>query len=191
MTREENIRAILECNFSESKEELIDIAVKNIMALSQEPNRDIKEIAEIMKSDADAETKCKMISNILTAKPHYFELSQEPCDECLYNHTSICGNCKDYDEFEEEPTEFEEINYVQEHKKIPVTLDLTPCDDAIRRIKMDRTVVWIVTYWNNTEEPTVTVWGVKKEAEEHLKYCKEHYENAILDEAPIFTKFSA
>ena len=41
-------------------------------------NRDMEEIAEIMKSDADAETKCKMISNILTAKPHYFELSQEP-----------------------------------------------------------------------------------------------------------------
>lgn len=37
MTREENIRAILECNFSGTKEELIDIAVKNIMALSQEP----------------------------------------------------------------------------------------------------------------------------------------------------------
>ena len=35
--------------------------------------RDIKEISEIMKCDADAETKCKMISNILTAKPHYFE----------------------------------------------------------------------------------------------------------------------
>lgn len=37
MTREENIRAILECNFSGTKEELIDIAVKSIMALSQEP----------------------------------------------------------------------------------------------------------------------------------------------------------
>ena len=39
----------------------------------QEPSRDMKEIAEIMKCDADAETKCRMISNILTAKPHYFE----------------------------------------------------------------------------------------------------------------------
>ena len=27
-------------------------------------------------------------------------LSQEPCDECLHNHTSICGNCKNYDEYE-------------------------------------------------------------------------------------------
>jgi len=44
-----------------------------IQALSQESSRNIKEIAEIMKCDADAETKCKMISNILTAKPHYFE----------------------------------------------------------------------------------------------------------------------
>jgi len=45
----------------------------------QEPSRDMKEIEEILKCDADAETKCKMISNILTAKPHYFA-EQEPCD---------------------------------------------------------------------------------------------------------------
>ena len=38
MTREHNIKAVLECVFSESKEELIDIAVKNIMALEQ-PSR--------------------------------------------------------------------------------------------------------------------------------------------------------
>lgn len=85
----------------------------------QEPNRDIEEIAEIMKSDTDAETKCKMISNILTAKPHYFELSQEPktgtghwikivingqhkirCDKCDYiepeyatHIRNFCPNC--------------------------------------------------------------------------------------------------
>ena len=39
--------------------------------------RNIKEITEIMQNDADAETKCKMISNILTAKPHYFELAHD------------------------------------------------------------------------------------------------------------------
>ena len=44
---------------------------------ADEPNRDMEEIEEIMKSDADAETKYKMISNILTAKPHYFA-EQEP-----------------------------------------------------------------------------------------------------------------
>lgn len=34
-----------------------------------------------MNCDADAETKCKMISNILTAKPHYFEepFINKPC----------------------------------------------------------------------------------------------------------------
>lgn len=41
--------------------------------LEQELSRDMEEISEIMKCDADAETKCKMITNILTAKPHYFE----------------------------------------------------------------------------------------------------------------------
>lgn len=39
----------------------------------QKSSRDMEEIEEIINCDADAETKCKMISNILTAKPHYFE----------------------------------------------------------------------------------------------------------------------
>ena len=61
-----------------------------IEALEQEPNRDMEEISEIMKSDADAETKCKMISNILTAKPHYFKDQKptSPCDLCQFNPPS-------------------------------------------------------------------------------------------------------
>ena len=41
--------------------------------LEQELSRDMKEIEEIINCDAGAETKYKMISNILTAEPHYFE----------------------------------------------------------------------------------------------------------------------
>ena len=41
----------------------------------------MEEIREIMSCDADAETKCKMISNILTAKPHYFDEPQESEEE--------------------------------------------------------------------------------------------------------------
>ena len=44
--------------------------------------RNIEEIAEVMKCDADADTKCRMISNILNAKPHYFK-SQEPCEDAI------------------------------------------------------------------------------------------------------------
>lgn len=36
MYYEENIRAILESNFSQAKDELIDIAVKNILAIKQD-----------------------------------------------------------------------------------------------------------------------------------------------------------
>ncbi len=50
--------------------EALDMAIK---ALEHESSRDMAEIEEIINCDADAETKCKMISNILTAKPHYFE----------------------------------------------------------------------------------------------------------------------
>lgn len=48
----------------------------------QEPCDDIKEIREVMSCDANSETKCKMISNILTAKPHYFK-EKEPCDDAI------------------------------------------------------------------------------------------------------------
>lgn len=123
MTREQNIKAILECVFSESKEELIDIAVNKIMAikvLEQEPCRDTEEIAEVIKSDVDAEIKCKMISNILTAKPHYFKVSQEPivekdpCETCGYSEGSPF--CLQY------------CPYDAERKK-----EQEPCDDAISR----------------------------------------------------------
>lgn len=87
--------------------ELVDKYIKGISKpigvdfwdLEQEPSRDIEEIKEIMECDTDAETKCKMISNILTAKPHYFE-KQDPkyCDRniCVkneYNNIS-CDECE-------------------------------------------------------------------------------------------------
>lgn len=167
MTKEESIKQ-LEWYFEKDNGISADLVTKQafniIKALSHEPSRDMEEIAEIMKSDADAETKCKMISNILTAKPHYFKeqkptdrieygtdgnayklwisnsVEKNPCEDCKYNHTSICGNCNAYDEFEE-------IDFVQEHKKIPVTLDLTPCDDAVSRKAVEE-ITW--------EEPSYT-----------------------------------
>ena len=60
----------------------VDGITQTVVKAEQEPSRDIKEIAEIMKCGADAETKCKMVSNILTAKPHYFA-KQEPCDDVV------------------------------------------------------------------------------------------------------------
>lgn len=55
--------------------------IANLKALEQEPSRDMEEINEVINCDADAETKCKMISDILTAKPHYFEepFINKPC----------------------------------------------------------------------------------------------------------------
>lgn len=48
----------------------------------------MEEIAEVIKSDVDEKTKCKMISNILTAKPHYFE-EQEPCEDAISRKSII------------------------------------------------------------------------------------------------------
>lgn len=50
----------------------------------KKPSRDMKEIEEVINCDADAETKCKMISNILTAEHHYFE-------EAMYCDRNICA----------------------------------------------------------------------------------------------------
>lgn len=50
MTREQNIRAILEGNFAVVKDEIIDIAVKNIMSLSQEPNEALLEVRATVNS---------------------------------------------------------------------------------------------------------------------------------------------
>ena len=62
--------------------EAIEMAIK---VLEQQPSKDMEEIEEVINCDADAETKCKMISNILTAKPHYFE-KQEPIDKSEMMH---------------------------------------------------------------------------------------------------------
>ena len=58
-------------------------AIKALEALEKEPSREMKEIEEVINCDADAETKCKMISNILTAKPHYFDDSQGSEDNVM------------------------------------------------------------------------------------------------------------
>lgn len=73
------------------KEQTID-EIKAIP--SAEPSRDMKEIEEVINCDADAETKCKMISNILTAKPHYFAKQElKYCDRniCLKNEYNGIG----------------------------------------------------------------------------------------------------
>lgn len=117
MTRKEIIEGLklLEDNmvhFDElqnDKGEWIDVhelLFETISALEQEPSRDMEEIAEIMKCDADAETKCKMISNVITAKPHYFK-EQEPCEK-----NTLEGLFKNIKKWEKE-------------------VDQEPCDNAI------------------------------------------------------------
>ena len=96
--------------------------IDGIDALEQEPSRDIKEIVEIMKCGVDAETKCKMISNILTAEPHYFG-KQNPCDKCAMknSNSNYCKNCtvsEYHGKIVSVPTKF---------------IEQESCDDAISR----------------------------------------------------------
>jgi hypothetical protein len=68
MTREEAWRRTKGYLYDALSGEEADEIIKTL-----ELSRDMEEIEEVINCDADAETKCKMISNILTAKPHYFE----------------------------------------------------------------------------------------------------------------------
>ena len=77
----------------------------------EEVNRDIKEIAEVLQSDADAKTKYKMISNILSAKPHYFEVEQDLCKNCLFGEGTV---------------------YCREHCPYEAKTEQKPCDTISR-----------------------------------------------------------
>ena len=60
----------------------------------KELSKDMKEINEVINCDTDAETKCKMISDILTSKPHYFDETHESEDremKCKYHLSEDCN----------------------------------------------------------------------------------------------------
>jgi hypothetical protein len=69
MTREQNVRSILESNFAGFKDEIIDVAVKNIMALS-ENERETIDTSEDESKDQSVEWYC-------TDCP-YFQFTGEP-----------------------------------------------------------------------------------------------------------------
>lgn len=66
-------------------------------------------------------------------------------------------------------------------------------DEDIDAIKMGiealkEKPVYVVTYWNGNEEPIVTVWNNKINADKHYEYCKTTQENAIIDECKVYKK---
>ena len=117
LEQETNIITLTQKEYSDLCIQLKGLGWKFVQ--EQELNRDMEEIEEIMKSDTDAETKRKMISNILTAKPHYFA-EQEPCEDAVRRQavkelycricmeTNICyrskENCEDLKLFDELPS---------------------------------------------------------------------------------------
>ena len=115
MTTLEKIRAEIDEQteiHSDGEFYIKNIDVKRILAkyAEQEPCRDMEEIREVMGCDVDAETKCKMIFNILTAKPHYFA-EQEPTIGQLFS-------CEEVEEL---------------RNKIWKQVEQEPCDDVVSR----------------------------------------------------------
>ncbi|MBO7731373.1 MAG: hypothetical protein J6S67_02420 [Methanobrevibacter sp.] len=171
MTRKEAIEIINRENDPNDKKvwevfpeyrEALDMAIK---ALSKEPSRDIEEIAEIMKSYADAETKCKMISNILTAKPHYFALSQEPkmtLDEAIIHAEEVadsrCDKCG-----------YEHAQLAEWLKELKAYKEQEPCTDAVSREAVINIVKLRWDYYKNCIEAIEKLPSVKPTCEEREK----------------------
>ncbi len=88
--------------------------------IEQETSRDMEEIEEAIKCDADAEIKLKMISNIVYSKPHYFKtLKQEPCDSCEHLdeiNGSNCYECVKGIRDRYDPQESKEVMRMEEKK---------------------------------------------------------------------------
>ena len=59
-------------------------------------------VMEVIKAHMEGEDKNTkaVLSDILESVNELEALEQQPCDECRNKHTSICGNCKEYDEYE-------------------------------------------------------------------------------------------
>ena len=50
-------------------------------------------------------------------------------------------------------------------------------------------MVWIVTYWDFGQEPVVTPFNNRKNAEKCWAYFKEIHDGCCLDECEVFSKF--
>ena len=58
-------------------------------------------------------------------------------------------------------------------------------DLSEKEVKM----VWIVTYWDFDQEPVVTPFNNRENAEKCWAYFKEIHDGCCLDECEVFSKF--
>lgn len=86
-------------------------------------SRNMKEIEEVMNCDVDAETKCRMISNILTAKPHYFKEKSSEIKDLSKRVEILEKQIKD--DKEEQLKKLEaELNYAKFRCALPTIIDM-------------------------------------------------------------------
>ena len=50
-------------------------------------------------------------------------------------------------------------------------------------------VVWIVTYWDHGQEPVVTPFNNRENAEECWRYFKDSHDGCCLDECKVLSTF--
>ena len=55
---------------------------------------------------------------------------------------------------------------------------------------MEKIEVWIVTYWDNNQEPIVTAFDNEYNANKCYLYFKSTHVNCIMDKTYLYNKFS-
>ena len=120
MTLEENIKAILECNFSIAREEVIESAKTRIMEQISRQNPLEEELEKIKEEILD---KVSMYENDFLIEPHFVkevinkrisklkgdnntsEQVEKKCENCKYWNggyvTFVCCECKDKSEWKQ------------------------------------------------------------------------------------------
>lgn len=169
LDNEECLKSAMEINGDLRKVvEANRIAIK---VLKQKPSRDMKEIEEIIDCDADAETKCKMISNILTAEPHYFEEQQPYEDDIKREFIEILINYPPVD-----------LCIYPEYKGKPYYSILYRGEDGRNHVgfgtyKIEILSQWIKQYFMSNAQPKQKIghWIEGKYKDDDIRYNDSSY----------------
>ena len=102
-----------------------DRTVENYKALLKECYEVLPSVTPKVAECEDAISRADAIDVVHEYFEKYLKLNDDICLDGIRSLPSVTP--------QETETEYEEIDFVQEHKKIPITLDLTPTEDAISR----------------------------------------------------------
>ena len=63
-------------------------------------------------------------------------------------------------------------------------------NDALSEEVLIMNVVYVVTYWDKGEEPTVTVFNNEFSAHQYYDYIKDKHFGSCIDDCPVYHLFN-